>query len=433
MADNYAIPPTISNTINYFVTTIIEDLFKEDNNNLVLLFDFKEEKAREYIKALFRASTTDEERIKIFENKIDNPYSKTAETIVVKNYKEFFELLSKVYELDVNKYIEHEQSSYRAYRMANLFRDLWVRTSEMDYVDINRFLSREIEMYQNDIFSEYNDEYYLGDYNSDEDIALTCHNKISATWDECPYQMIFGLQSKRSKDDWSTAYFTSFPDYELPKVRYGIYEENGKLICRIGSIQKDILNDVEDSRVTKIAKRMRYKLYNDEGIEPNKMISLFLFICLLKSKGINKIEIPPMYPLDYDYHLMRSKFLANDLYENWTPYRIECEPSRFEETKRYFLENFEQEDKISKIKTEDLINTALKTTSYIETSEVLDYDNRILIDIGNFNMGTIRNQFLGDLYSQVGSRTGKNYVKRMTKRDYYSKESELLEKLLFNN
>ena len=51
MAENYAIPPTIPNTINYFVTTIIEDLFREDNNNLVLLFDFKEDKAREYIKA----------------------------------------------------------------------------------------------------------------------------------------------------------------------------------------------------------------------------------------------------------------------------------------------------------------------------------------------------------------------------------------------
>ena len=431
---NMALPPTISEVTIYFCSSLLPHFMRNTPHfdYLNLYFDFVEPEAKEKIKEVYKKYSIKETKddYRTFCRMLNRPYSSKAKTITVKDYKEFFELLTRLYQLEIEKYMAHEKASYGMNRMKNFFKDVWLRASNLDFQDINGFLKKQIDMYETDIFPEYEDEYYLGKYNDKRGILLSCHNKISKPWDECPYEMVFGLHPESLLEDWN-GYFTRFANYELPKVRYGIYEENGEKICRIGSIQKDIYNETPDDKIAKDAKRMRYRLNNDEGIEPNKMISLFLFINLLKTKGITKIEIPAMYPLDYDYHVMRSKFLAHDLYENWTLFRIECDPAKFEETKNYFLENYKQEYKISKIKTEDLINVGLKTCSYIDTASVLDLDNRILIDVGDFTKENVTNGLLSELSLQVENRTGKNYVKRMSLSDYYKQQDDdFLDRLL---
>jgi len=412
---SYALPPTLNEVIIYFCSSALPhfQMYDPKFNYLDLDFNFVEKEAKDLIKNIYKKYNLEatDETFDMFCKKIDNPYNDNFKTVVVRDYKEFFNLLTRLYELDIDKYIKHERSSYGIYRMKNFFKDVWLRASNLDFQDINNFLKKEISMYENDIFHEYDEEYYLGKYNSDKGILLSCHNKISKPWDECPYEMIFGLYPESLYEE-SNSCFLSFPSYELPKVRYGIYEENGEKICRIGSIQKDIYNINLDDRTSKIAKRMRYKLSNDDGIEPDKIISLFLFINLLKNKGITKIEIPSLYPLDYDYHITRSKYLKKDLIDNWTPFRIECDPERFAEAKRYFLDNYGAENKISKIKTEDLINVALRTCSYIDTSYVLDIDSRIFIDVGHFNKDNISNKLLSNLSLEVESSKDKKYVKK---------------------
>jgi hypothetical protein len=368
---NHSLIPTLENTICYFVKNTIPSLSDTSNTDVDVRFDFIEDE------------------VKDINNKSED---KDINTIKVRDYKKFFSLLRDIYECDMDAFEEFEKEPYSYYRMSNFFKDLWVRASNIDFEDVEEFLRKEIEMYGDNTFKDLNEEQYLCNLCELGYVDVTVKNKLAKTWDETPYEMSF-----RFYDDY---YFTSHfkkTFYELPRVRYGIYTENGEKICRVGSIQNNIDRFEDDEYASKKINRAKYKLIDNkedyDNLEPNKVLAFMLFIKLLNDKGIDKVELPSMYVLDYNYHLKRNKLLDDELNAKKL-YNDEDKVAY----KEFYKENYGKEDIISKSKSEDLSRIGMKAKDYLPSIDVLDVDNRLLLDISNLNKSRINNKLIDYLY-----------------------------------
>ncbi len=413
--------PVIDNTICFFINNILYKLYNDKDDSINLLFDFKEKEAKEFIKEIYDKYAADSQTYNDFRSTffdlIDNPHKDGFITIPVYNYSEFFENLNEVYSLELDKYGEYNELPYGYARITNFFLDLWLRGSNLDYLDVNRFLELQIEMYRNDLFKDYRDKKFIGSFSEELNIPITCENKVSNTWDEAPYEMIFKLYDRYKLDRSVNPNY-----YELPKIRYGIFERNGEYVARISSIQRDLDDINEDNYVKKACNKLKYKIVDNDfdGIEPNKVISLFMFFNMLKSKGITKVVFPTMLIFDYPYHVKRSIMLDRELKDNWTEHRIECDPYRYQDFKEYYDRSYGKEEIISKIKTEDLIKTALKASSYIDSSSIRDIDNEISIDLSNFEYNDINNPFLRDINISMENTTHDEFKSKSKKSKRFS-------------
>ena len=108
-------------------------------------------------------------------------------------------------------------------------------------------------------------------------------------------------------------------EYRLPTISYGITNENDKKECYVYSIlnpkEKKDMSD-EEIRFNKKINRLLYKVNggvkeaeeldnglfsyeNISDVSPSAVVSLLVFLMLLKEKGITKIKAVPYLPLRY--------------------------------------------------------------------------------------------------------------------------------------
>ncbi len=142
----------------------------------------------------------------------------------------------------------------------------------------------------------------------------------------------------------------------MPHILYDIDDEG---VCYIYAVQSS------KKKKDKTIERELYKLnknIENPNVHPSKVYAMLLFINELKKKGISKIRIPSMQVLSYHYHELLSERAKNDLEKA----KIEFESfpdddyvqKKYEFAKQWYDTTYKKQDKISHLKTIELMNLA---------------------------------------------------------------------------
>lgn len=382
-----SLKPTFENVAREFITkTLYKILYSNEMPNFT--FDFREDEAIEFIEKTlqdYRNEYTDKpfdkelkERIlqKLREKSNNN---NTQPVMIVKDYKKFFEMLRQFYERNIELFFLRTKNPYfPVYEKDNCLEQIWLRATPDDFNNPEEFLRKQVEMIRDRTFEKYDNETYLGKLNSLDGNIVCVKNGIARTWDENSREFEITIYDKRYY--YNTDKFNR-KRYKLPVIRYGIYTEDGKKICRIGSVQnkndeKDKDDDLNES--INVARRelnkgeLKKENYR-EKVEPAKTLALSIFLNFLSREGITEIEVPGMYVLDYEYHRKRGIELKRKFDTIWTEENKREEPRIYEEEKNYLSKNYEKEDIISEIKTERFIYNVKRLLSHYPNGEIKSY------------------------------------------------------------
>ena len=417
-----SLKPTFENVSKNFITdTMYSILFSDELPNFK--FEFREEEAINYI----------EEVLHEYVNKYKSPYFKkrankilecvkkksneneTQPIMIVNNYKEFFEQLRQYYEQDIELYFKRTDiTGFPVYEQENCFEQIWLRATPDDFNNPESFLKKQVQMIKDNTFEKYDEETYLGKLKILDDNIICIKNGIARTWDENLREIEIKIYDKQY---YNNKELFNRPHYALPVVRYGIYEENGKKVCYIGSVQnkRKSLLDREIEQKQDVNKKVERKKYNvNEGVpeeskdkvEPKNILALSLFIDILSKEGITDIEISIIYVLDYEYHEKKSKKILEDFKNEWTEDRKKRFPLRYKEEEYYLKHNYNKQDLISEIKTERMIKNFERILYHYPNGKIVSYpgelDSFLHLNIPIIkNKDDINGQILKDIYQLV--------------------------------
>ena len=380
----YDIFPSYENVTNWFITEKLNKLMFLEQDYRVY-FEFREKEARDFIDEKLKEQLRNK-----FIGRIDykrvmdaiNPDGSREEDIpvvIINDYKSFFDNLSRLFSIYVDEYFK--RTTYKKFLKAEkeyFLEDIWVRATPEDFQNPEEFLRRQIEMEENSIFDEYLEEQKIGPLDFLDNNILCAKNGYTGIHDEMGKEMQFTIYDKVFYD----MDLPRKPCVTLPLVRYGIYEKNGKLVCRIGSIQnKELMKEpvVSEEALSKKFERVKYKANEgttkeeQEQVETKKLLSLALFINMLHDKNITEIEVPSFYVLDYNYHIKFGNLLDNDLKTLWTMYDIRKYNYEYRQQKEYAERVIGKEDLISKIKSEKFLSTVMRILKHYPNGEITSY------------------------------------------------------------
>ena len=272
-------------------------------------------------------------------------------TINVNDSHTFFKLLTNI----INETIElngtYFDYDYSISTIKYLLRRIWLRLGIEDVCNINCFLEKQLQFTKNRLL-DTNKEKIIDSFHGYDVYKKTNPNDL---WDESTRSMIFTIKNNTL-------------NYELPHVLYDINDDN---ICYIYGVQS--------SQVEK-DKHIERKLYslnkgiNNPNVHPSKVYSILLFINELKKKNISKIIVPSMQVLSYHYHELLSREAKKRLDEvshNQAIYPDNPEiMNRYELYKEWYNHVYQKEDKISYLKTEELINLMYRLTEHDKDIEI---------------------------------------------------------------
>lgn len=235
----------------------------------------------------------------------------------------------------------------------NLLSSLWLRMGPRDLQNIQGFLKRELSFLKHHL---------------EKDVDCFDTNIISSD-DQIYYQI--QRNGMGFETNLNIVFYLVHGNeyYYFPMIHYGISEEDGQRVCYIYAIQdskKLVKSDIIERKLQSIKKNWRNKY-----VKPTFVLSLSFFITLLKENKIDKIKVPLLQVLNYDYHCNLSKIMEESFmvkYPSMKQNIIErclkenlSSPilSEYQEEKERMLHFVHQEDLISKNKTERLIETFL--------------------------------------------------------------------------
>ena len=400
---NEDILPTYNNIFRIFATELLyRYMFGETYPNFYI--DFKEEEPLQIIYDIYSKEKHPKEVEKF--NKVydilkNKKFTEDIPIMVIDDYKRFFFNLKSLYYMDMM--IHNKKHVYSQGNKAEFFNYIWFKATPYDFAHPERFLARQAHMLNDDTFDVYNNWTPMGNLPFLNNIELKIKNQLTEEYNENIKEMKFSLQENMfdEEDQDIISYYC-----ELPVIRYGIYEENGKKICSIGSIQNV---DRGDTRILKTVNRKKYQVNkgiseeDQEKVEPKNLISLAIFINLLNEKGIYDIEVPSIYLLDYDFHIKRGEEL-NTMLNKWNQYsKTKKEFSNLYAFNKRVLDNtYHKEDLISEIKSERLIYTVNRLLKHYPNGNVLSYpydvDSCMHITIPKINS---REEINGESFKEI--------------------------------
>lgn len=381
--------PTFENVSREFITeTLYKILFSNKLPNF--RFYFREEEAIQFIENVLRKYVDNyawrkEESYKILEKIRQGSNGNSEEPVmVVSDYKLFFEYLRQIYEKDIELFFQRtEMTSFCRYEKDNLFEQIWLRLTPNDFNNAEEFLRKQAQMIKDRTLKKYDQETYLGSMQCLNNHIVCIKNGIARTWDENFREIQIKIYDKEYYNDKECFYR---PYYKLPVIRYGIYQKNGKKICRIGSIQdKNIYREEneEENNLRKRIDRQKYRVNKDiseediSKVEPKNVIALSIFINLIQREGITDIEVPSMYSLDHEYHRKRNKTMLEQFKNSWPKERRKKQQISYQREYKLFLRGFRKEDLISEIKTERLLLTFRRILNHYPKGNVTAYPEEV--------------------------------------------------------
>ena len=304
-------------------------------------------------------------------------YDKNCPTIYVKDHMKFFHYLTEIVNNQAKLYTRYKD--YRDARALSikLMKIIWLRMGVNDFNNVEEFLERQLEFLKNDIFNNYKNELTIENFYG---YNVTVQANINNLYDETPLGLNFKIY-----DQDNNSY------HSLPHIFYGIENDT----CYIYAVQ----NDRERTRIPKI-ERLLYKL--NKGIEnpnvhPSMVLSIMLFINILKENGITKIKVPTLQVLSYKYHELLSNNEKNEFHKKWDKSTLnslkyfskseqEDMIKDYEIEKSWYDRIVDKEDIISKIKTENLINLIYRMIENDDSLTLvsdIDIDDSLIVKINN--------------------------------------------------
>lgn len=426
--------PTFENVTREFIThSIYEILFSKDNFNFK--FDFQEKEALNYIEEILNQYAEKYDFNQKKSEKILNAIkqkttgNRIIPVMIIKDYKKFFELLTKFYEKDIELYFKRTQcSGFPAWEMENCFKQIWLRATPEDFNDPEKFLQKQVEMINDSTFEKYNTEKFIGKVNTLDNHIICVKNGISRTWDETSRNFQTIIYDKKYYNNQN---LFDRSHYSIPTINYGIYEKEGKKVCYIGSIQDKNLNR-ENDNIDKIVNRKKYllnknvleaesdeyknyvenkdkenekEIYHPENIsevEPNKILALSVFIDFLNKEGITQIEIPSFYVLNYDYHRKSNIKVKKEFDKEWTIEKINNSPKEYQIAKKYISRNYGKEDLISEIKSERFIRIFNRILYHYSNGKIKSYPGELdSFYHMEFSIIKSRDEIKGDILKEI--------------------------------
>ena len=372
--------PTFENVSREFITqTLYKILFSEEVPNFRFVFmedeaiDFIEKVLKDYSKKYDFYQKESQKILQTLKQKNENA---KLPVMIVNNYRQFFELLRQFYEKDIELYfLRSEMSGLQRYEKDNCFELIWLRATPDDFNHPEEFLRKQVEMINDNTFEKYDKETCLGKMSFLDNHILCVKNGIARPWDENSREIEITIYDKKYYDNKELFYRTH---YTLPVIRYGIFEENGNKVCSIGSIQ-DKMDSYEKNNLGKKVERAKYRVNagvpeeDTYKVEPKMLLSLSIFINMLHKEGINEIEVPSLYVLDYDYHIRRNSQILSTFKEKWTEEEIKEHPEKYKKAKDYFERTYKKEDLISEIKTERLLRIFKRLLHHYPNGHIFSY------------------------------------------------------------
>ena len=309
-------------------------------------------------------------------NKTENQMVREDIVVNVPNAEEFFSKLSII----ANLYLKYTNYTSVEILMENFFSSgLWLRMTPQDCNDIDSFLSKQIDFLYNIHYLDDVDEVEFDKYTID---GL---NETNSDFYETYNRMNLKIYDKENEETL----------YELPSIHYGITEENYKKVCYIYGIQN--LTSIEQSEEIKTAIKKNVKR---SGIYPSFILAMKTFIDLLISKDITEIRVPLLEVLNYGYHVLYSESCKKLCQIDWGDQDIEDilslsdeEKKRYNNDSKIYDHYVDNEDSISKSKTETLAYIFYKIQEQYDNIDidVYDFELRIkprknkVLKIGNMN------------------------------------------------
>lgn len=377
-----SLEPTFENVTNQFVTTTMYKLLysKEIPNFRMRFF---EPEAMEFIKQILdkyskQGKFSERKAAEILKGlEVKNDFDEEQPVMIINDYREFFEQLRQFYEEQINMFFKRTGfSSFHSYEMVNCFELIWLRATPEDFNDPETFLRKQVQMARDKTFQKYDEETSLGKLPSLDNNILCVQNKVARIWDESSQEMHISIYDKEYYDKKGLRYR---PHYTLPVIRYGVFERDGKKVCRIGSIQNKE-QDREKSEVSKRVNKAKYKVNegvsqeDTQKIEPKSLIALSIFVNLLNQEGITDIEVPGMYVLDYEFHEKMSAKMIRDFNSRWREdYLIKENPERYIREREQMERTYGKEDLVSEIKSERFMIIFNRLLQHYPTGKVNSY------------------------------------------------------------
>ncbi len=372
--------PTFENVSREFITqTLYKILFSEELPNF--RFAFMEDEAIAFIEKVLsdysqKYDFYQKESQKILQTLKQKNENAKLPVMIVNNYRQFFELLRQFYEKDIELYfLRSEMSGLQRYEKDNCFELIWLRATPDDFHHPEEFLRKQVEMINDNTFEKYDKETCLGKMSFLDNHILCVKNGIARPWDENSREIEITIYDKKYYDNKE---LFDRPHYTLPVIRYGIFEENGNKVCSIGSIQ-DKMDSYEKNNLGKKVERAKYRVNagvpeeDTYKVEPKMLLSLSIFINMLHKEGINEIEVPSLYVLDYDYHIRRNPQILSAFEKKWTDEKIKKYPEVYKEATYHFERAYKKEDLISEIKTERLLLIFRRLLHHYSNGHIFSY------------------------------------------------------------
>ena len=272
-----------------------------------------------------------------------------ALTIKVRDSYKFFNLLKDI----TNASLELKNSSLSRSEAMDIGKRIWLRMGVEDVNNVEVFLEKELEFLKDRTF----DTKKLGEVvDTFGDYKVTHNILVNSTWDESTRSMLYTIHGDGKS-------------YDLPRVLYDI-DSRGK--CYIYGVQTAKSKDKDKS-----IERKLYKInkgIDNPNVHPSKIWSMIFFIKELKKKGIKEIEISGMQVLNYPYHELLSDQAKEQLAcvirkINMFPER-DCFIEEYQETEKWYQHVHNNQDKISYLKTEELMNLVLRICDMDETMHI---------------------------------------------------------------
>ena len=292
----------IRETIELFINRTVNDLnSNEEVPRLKFVFN---EKDREIFETVMKYPykedgwTTPSIKQKDID-KVMAPADYTCDFINVPDALIFFKYLTDITNSQLRLYEEFNEPRIAREHCMCIMKRLWLRMGPNDFNNIEGFLDRELKFVRDEILNEYRFETSITDYYG---YPVKAEIKANRSWDESTRRMTFKIEQD------SKNYYT------LPSVLYDIYDNT----CYIYAIQNE--RSIKSNRITKI-ERLLYRLNKDvenPTVHPSKVLSLILFINVLKEKDIKTIKVPTLQVLSYSYHEILSNNLKESFPKKWT-------------------------------------------------------------------------------------------------------------------
>lgn len=223
----------------------------------------------------------------------------------IKNQEQFFSLLEEYIKIELNQnrktisFIKEKEENQKKILMAYLF----VNATTNDFENPICLLKRTIYFLEDKTFDKFSKKVLV----NLEEIScfLEINNKKQSVLMETPNKMEFSFTNNDCK-------------YNLPSISYGIENINGEKTCYIYSIlnPKKKTNESEEKFYKKINRKLYklndkvqddYDLENIKDVSMSSIISLNIFLTILKNENIVNIRFVPYLPLRYQSREITSK------------------------------------------------------------------------------------------------------------------------------